>query len=60
MREFFVLEYKNTDSRGREKNGQFAGIFSDLNEIDIATERLLKQNNNNITFQVYNNRSIFW
>jgi len=60
MREFFVLEYKNTDSRGREKNAQFAGIFSDLNEIDIAKERLLKQNNNKITFQVYNNRSIFW
>jgi len=59
MREFFVLEYKNTDSRGREKNAQFAGIFSNLNDIEIAKEKLLSENNNKITFQVFNNRSIF-
>ena len=59
MREFFVLEYKNTDSRGREKNAQFAGIFTNLDEIEIAKEKLLSENNNKITFQVFNNRSIF-
>tara|TARA_S200002703_G_scaffold140176_1_gene131290 strand:- start:318 stop:497 length:180 start_codon:yes stop_codon:yes gene_type:complete len=59
MREFFVLEYKNTDSRGREKNAQFAGIFSNMDDIEIAKERLLSKNNNKITFQVFNNRSIF-
>ena len=59
MREFFVLEYKNTDSRGREKNAQFAGIFSNLDDIETAKERLLSENNNKITFQVFNNRSIF-
>tara|TARA_R110002020_G_scaffold173013_8_gene363626 strand:- start:1912 stop:2091 length:180 start_codon:yes stop_codon:yes gene_type:complete len=59
MREFFVLEYKNTDSRGREKNAQFAGIFTNMDDIEIAKERLLSKNNNKITFQVFNNRSIF-
>ena len=59
MREFFVLEYKNTDSRGREKNAQFAGIFTNIDDIEMAKEKLLIKNKNKITFQVFNNRSIF-
>tara|TARA_R100000908_G_C3715717_1_gene120531 strand:- start:718 stop:897 length:180 start_codon:yes stop_codon:yes gene_type:complete len=59
MREFFVLEYKNTDSRGREKNAQFAGIFTNMDDIEMAKEKLLIKNKNKITFQVFNNRSFF-
>jgi len=59
MREFFVLEYKNTDSRGREKNAQFAGIFTNIDDIEMAKEKLLIKNKNKITFQVFNNRSFF-
>ena len=59
MREFFVLEYKNTDRRGREKNAQFAGIFTNMDDIEMAKEKLLIKNKNKITFQVFNNRSFF-
>ena len=33
MRSFYVLEYKNTDSRGREKNAHFAGVFVTIEEV---------------------------
>tara|TARA_R100001591_G_scaffold117408_2_gene136768 strand:+ start:102 stop:281 length:180 start_codon:yes stop_codon:yes gene_type:complete len=59
MRSFYVLEYKNTDSRGREKNAQFAGVFVTMEEVEAAKNKLLKENDKKITFQVYNNSSIF-
>ena len=54
-----MLEYKNTDSRGREKNAQFAGVFVTMEEVEAAKNKLLKENDKKITFQVYNNSSIF-
>ena len=54
-----MLEYKNTDSRGGEKNAQFAGVFVTMEEVEAAKNKLLKENDKKITFQVYNNSSIF-
>ena len=59
MKEFFVLEYKIMDSRGREKNAQFAGVFQSLHDIETAKQKLLLNNEKNISFQVYNHNNIF-
>jgi hypothetical protein len=59
MKEFFVLEYKIMDSRGREKNAQFAGVFQSIDDIETAKQKLLFNNKKNISFQVYNHNNIF-
>ena len=59
MKEFYVLEYKTIDSRGREKNAQFAGVFNSVDELGRAKEVLCNDNNNKISFQVYNHNNIF-
>lgn len=58
MREFYVLEYKTIDSKGREKNAQFAGIFTSADDLSKAKE-ILSDKNNRISFQVYNHNNIF-
>jgi|TARA_A100001015_G_scaffold316043_1_gene429342 hypothetical protein len=59
MTSCYVLEYKVADSKGREKNAQFAGVFSTIKDIEKAKEKILKNKNKKITFQVYNSQSIF-
>ena len=59
MRSIYVLEYKVADSRGREKNAQFAGVFKSLEDIEKAKNILLEGKKQNITFQVYNSQSFF-
>jgi len=59
MKEFYVLEYKVMDSKGREKNAQFAGVFNSLSTLTSAKNKLLKECKNKISFQVYNHNHIF-
>ena len=58
MRSFYSLEYKTIDSKGREKNAQFVGIFKTKEEIEKAKNKLL-ENKDKISFQVYNHEHVF-
>ena len=59
MRRFYSLEYKTMDSRGREKNAKFVGIFLSQEEIEKAKTQILSENKNKISFQVYNHEHVF-
>ena len=59
MRRFFSLEYKTMDSKGREKNAKFVGIFQSEKEIEKAKTKILRETDNNISFQVYNHEHVF-
>ena len=59
MRKFYSLEYKTMDSKGREKNAKFVGIFLTEKEIEKAKTQILSETNNNISFQVYNHEHVF-
>jgi len=59
MRRFYSLEFKTMDSKGREKNAQFVGIFKSVEEIEKAKSKLLRETDNNISFQVYNHEHVF-
>ena len=59
MRKFYSLEYKTMDSRGREKNAKFVGIFLTKEEIEKAKTKLIQESDNNISFQVYNHEHVF-
>lgn len=59
MKEFFVLEYKIMDSRGREKNAQFAGVFQSLTKLNDAKNNIISNSKNKISFQIYNHNNIF-
>ena len=59
MRKFYSLEYKTMDSKGREKNAKFVGIFLSEEEIEKAKAKILRETDNNISFQVYNHEHIF-
>ena len=59
MRRFFSLEYKTMDSKGREKNAKFVGIFQSEEEIEKAKIQILSETNKHISFQVYNHEHVF-
>jgi hypothetical protein len=59
MKNFFTLEYKELDSKGREKNQKYVGVFKDINSLEFKKNELLQSLNNNISFYVYSHQSIF-
>ena len=59
MRKFYSLEYKTMDSKGREKNAKFVGIFLSQEEIEKAKTQILSETKNKISFQVYNHEHVF-
>ncbi len=59
MRRFFSLEYKTMDSKGREKNAKFVGIFKSEEEIEKAKMKILSKTSNKISFQVFNHEHVF-
>ena len=59
MRRFYSLEYKTMDSKGREKNAKFVGIFQSEEEIEKAKKQILSKTNKHISFQVYNHEHVF-
>ena len=59
MKEFYTLEYKTMDSKGREKNAKFVGVFMTFNDIEKAKKNILEKVKNNVFFQMYNHKKIF-
>ena len=59
MRRFYSLEFKTMDSKGREKNAQFVGIFKTVEDLEKAKTKILRETDNNISFQVYNHEHVF-
>ena len=59
MKEFYTLEYKTMDSKGREKNAKFVGVFMTAEDLENAKKTILGKATNNISFQVYNHNNIF-
>lgn len=57
MRTMYVLEYKDIDSKGREKNSRHVGVFSDIETLELAKETILKKEDSKISFQVYTTES---
>ena len=59
MKEFYTLEYKTIDSKGREKNAKFVGVYMNADDLESAKKSILDKSTNNISFQVYNHNNIF-
>lgn len=59
MRQFFTLEYKASDSKGREKNQKYVGVFKDLNTLESEKNKLLHKLGDNVSFYVYLHQSVF-
>lgn len=59
MRQFFILEYKEVDTKGREKNSRHVGVFSSLEAIENAKQSILAKTNKNLSFHVHVSESWF-
>lgn len=55
---FFTLEFKQTDSKGREKNPKYVGVFKSLEDLEISKNKLLALKKN-ISFQIYQHNRLF-
>lgn len=53
MRTLFTLEYKQVDSKGREKTPKFLGVFNDLEKVEEVKKTTIEKFGDNISFQVY-------
>ena len=56
---FFTLEYKTTDSKGREKTPKYVGVFKTLGEIENVKNELLNNVSNKLSFQIYTHEQVF-
>ena len=59
FKKLLVLEYKTIDSKGREKLAQYAGIFETLELLNDQKNRLIEILGDKITFQVYENETVY-
>mgnify|MGYP003134722940 CR=1 FL=1 len=59
FKKLWVLEYKTIDSKGREKLAQYAGIFETLELLNDQKNRLIEILGDKITFQVYENETVY-
>lgn len=58
MRTVYVLEYKDVDSKGREKNTRHVGVFGDLEGLEHAKRAILKKyEDSKISFHVHTSES---
>ena len=55
---FYTLEYKQLDNRGREKTPKYVGVFKSLDQIQQKKEEML-QKNSSISFQIYSHTHTF-
>lgn len=53
MKTVFNLEYSIVDKLGRAKTSTHVGVFGSLEELEVAKKKILEENNNNVTFEVY-------
>lgn len=59
MVQCYILEYKEQDSRGREKNSQHVGVFKSVDELEKIKNNLIKTLKKRVSFQVYISQNIF-
>lgn len=59
FKKLWVLEYKTADSKGREKSAQYAGIYETLEKANEQKNMLIEVLGKNITFQVYENETVY-
>jgi hypothetical protein len=53
MRTFYILEYKEMDSKGREKNAKHVGVFSTLESLEEAKKSIQTNSQKNLAFHVH-------
>lgn len=58
MRTVYLLSYKNTDSKGREKYPKFVGVFKTLEQLEEIKQKMIEEREN-LSFQVHVSQSIF-
>ena len=52
--QIYVLEYKESDSKGREKNAKFVGVYNSISDVDNAKKKISEElTNKKISFQTY-------
>ena len=57
---FYTLEYKTLDSKGREKNSSFLGVFKDVDALTKQKEDFIKlYPNKSFSFQIYTHEHLF-
>ena len=59
MRVLFTLEYKQVDSKGREKTPKFLGVFNNLEKLEKVKSKVTSEMGDNISFQVYTSEHPF-
>jgi len=52
MRTVYVLESRSVDKKGREKNAQFVGVYTTLDDIEKAKQEMLEKAKN-LIFHIY-------
>lgn len=57
--ELYILEYKERDSRGREKNSKHVGVFQSLEDLEKKKDEILHAISKQISFQVYVSEKVF-
>lgn len=57
--ELYILEYKERDSKGREKNSKHVGVFKSLEDLERKKDEILQAVSKQISFQVYVSDKVF-
>jgi hypothetical protein len=57
MRTCYVLEYKEIDSKGREKNARHVGVFSSLEALEEIKNVIQAKSKKNLSFHVHTSQS---
>jgi hypothetical protein len=57
MRTCYVLEYKEIDSKGREKNARHVGVFSSLDTLEEMKNVIQTKSKKNLSFHVHTSQS---
>jgi len=59
MGPLYILEYKELDSRGREKNSKHVGVFKTIDDLEKKKAEILHTLTKQISFQVYVSEKVF-
>jgi len=59
MGPLYILEYKERDSRGREKNSKHVGVFKTIDDLEKKKAEILHTLTKQISFQVYVSEKVF-
>ncbi len=57
---FYTLEYKTLDSKGREKNASYVGVYKDVEALNKQKDDIIKLNpSKSFSFQIYTHEHLF-